>query len=139
MNILIKTSQKEECRQAIFLVDWQVGWFGFVIQCLVSFPFLLVHLVVKSHLIAGNVTDICSRDFLGSVSSIRKNESVSKGKSQHDRQSIITSSLFAERDLLVFVMQDLREILSNDQQRSLEEVKPHSSFKENKKEQNPQT
>lgn len=45
------------------------------------FPFLLVHLVVKLYLVAGNVTDICSTDFLDAVSSIRRSESVSEAKS----------------------------------------------------------
>lgn len=89
--------------------------------------------MVKSCLIAGSVTNICSTDFLDAVSSVRKSESVSEAKSQQDRQNLITSSLFAKRHLLLFVMQDLREILSKDQQRSLKEIKPHSSFKENKK------
>lgn len=122
--------KKKNVGKHIFLIVW----FDFVLLfSALFFPFLLVHLVVESYMIAGNVTNTCSTDFLDAVSSIRKSESVSEAKSQQDRQNLITPRLFAERNLLLFVMQDLREILSKDQQRSLEEIKPHSSFKENKK------
>lgn len=72
------------------------------------FPFLLVHLVVKSYIVAGNVTNIYCADFLDAVSRIRKSESVSEAVSQQNRQTPITSSLFAMRNLLLLVMQDLK-------------------------------
>lgn len=72
-------------------------------------------LQAKLYLIAGNDTNVRFTGFSGTVIGIRKSESVSEVKSWQDRQTLITSSLFVERVLLLFVMQDHREILSEDQ------------------------